>query len=90
MHVQVYLSGLGFARFCNVKYTGAPGDVGELDNDFMHLTNVAIQQHGTKAHRRVLIAHACISDAHCAFKNHRQQAKWAVLCSQQALNYKAS
>ncbi|KAJ3215451.1 putative tubulin polyglutamylase ttll1 [Dinochytrium kinnereticum] len=33
----------GFARFCAVKYTS---DVGELDNSFMHLTNVSIQKYG--------------------------------------------
>lgn len=32
----------GFARFCNVKYTS---DIGDLDNPFVHLTNVAIQKH---------------------------------------------
>lgn len=40
---QVYLSRLGFGRFCNVKYT--PG-AEELDNEFVHLTNVAIQKQG--------------------------------------------
>ena len=34
--------GDGFARFCNVKYSN---DVGEIDNPFMHLTNVSIQKH---------------------------------------------
>ncbi|KAJ3044900.1 putative tubulin polyglutamylase ttll1 [Rhizophlyctis rosea] len=33
----------GFARFCSVKYTS---DVGDLDNNFMHLTNVSIQKYG--------------------------------------------
>lgn len=37
------MSRLGFGRFCNVKYSA---EVGELRNEFMHLTNVAIQQHG--------------------------------------------
>lgn len=32
----------GFARFCNVKYTT---DMGDMDNPFIHLTNVAIQKH---------------------------------------------
>ena len=41
--LRVYLSKLGFARFCNVKYTN---EICELDNQFMHLTNVAIQKHG--------------------------------------------
>ncbi|GIL66458.1 hypothetical protein Vafri_19962 [Volvox africanus] len=41
--LKVYMSRLGFGRFCNVKYSG---EVGELCNEFMHLTNVAIQQHG--------------------------------------------
>jgi len=38
----VYLHNDGFARFCNVKYST---DVGEMDNPFIHLTNVAIQKH---------------------------------------------
>ncbi|ORY36702.1 tubulin-tyrosine ligase [Rhizoclosmatium globosum] len=33
----------GFCRFCTVKYTS---DVGDLDNSFMHLTNVSIQKFG--------------------------------------------
>lgn len=32
----------GFARFCNAKYTTEQND---LDNPFIHLTNVAIQKH---------------------------------------------
>lgn len=32
----------GFARFCNVKYNT---DMGDIDNPFIHLTNVAIQKH---------------------------------------------
>lgn len=32
----------GFARFCHVKYST---DSGELDNPFVHLTNVAVQKH---------------------------------------------
>ena len=33
----------GFCRFCTVKYDYSAG---ELDNMFIHLTNVAIQKHG--------------------------------------------
>ncbi|KAJ3237355.1 putative tubulin polyglutamylase ttll1 [Chytriomyces hyalinus] len=33
----------GFCRFCAVKYTS---DMDDLDNNFMHLTNVSIQKHG--------------------------------------------
>jgi tubulin polyglutamylase TTLL1 len=32
----------GFARFCNARYTN---DGSDLDNPFIHLTNVAIQKH---------------------------------------------
>lgn len=32
----------GFARFCNAKYNN---DMGDIDNPFIHLTNVAIQKH---------------------------------------------
>lgn len=41
--LKVFLYREGFARFCTVKYTD---EVGELDNVFVHLTNVAIQKHG--------------------------------------------
>eukprot|EP01050_Picozoa_sp_SAG11_P032160 SAG11_NODE_10317_length_840_cov_1.008097_1_plen_95_part_10 len=33
----------GFARFCTVNYSAASGDI---DNPYVHLTNVAIQKHG--------------------------------------------
>ena len=36
---------LGFARFCNEKYTP---DIAELDNMYIHLTNVAIQKHSVE------------------------------------------
>lgn len=34
---------LGFCRFCTVKYNA---NINELDNMFVHLTNVSIQKHG--------------------------------------------
>ena len=40
--LKVYLHDEGFARFCNERYTN---EVGEMDNLFVHLTNVAIQKH---------------------------------------------
>uniref|UniRef100_A0A7S0RVH4 ATP-grasp domain-containing protein n=1 Tax=Chlamydomonas leiostraca TaxID=1034604 RepID=A0A7S0RVH4_9CHLO len=40
--LTVYMSRLGFGRFCSAKYTT---EEGELDNEFVHLTNVAIQKH---------------------------------------------
>jgi len=39
--MRVWLSSLGFARFCNEKYSA---DAHELGNMMMHLTNVAIQK----------------------------------------------
>ena len=39
----------GFARFCNVKYTN---DMEDLDNPFVHLTNVAIQKHNDEYNSR--------------------------------------
>lgn len=39
----------GFARFCNVKYTT---DMGDIDNPFIHLTNVAIQKHNDEYNSR--------------------------------------
>eukprot|EP00112_Aurelia_sp_Birch-Aquarium-sp1_P004304 Seg1486.1 transcript_id=Seg1486.1/GoldUCD/mRNA.D3Y31 product="putative tubulin polyglutamylase TTLL1" protein_id=Seg1486.1/GoldUCD/D3Y31 len=41
--LKCYLYKLGFCRFCTVKYNA---DVSELDNMFVHLTNVSIQKHG--------------------------------------------
>lgn len=41
--LKCYLYRLGFARFCTVKYNA---NVSELDNMFVHLTNVSIQKHG--------------------------------------------
>ena len=37
---------LGFCRFCTVKYNAS---VTELDNMFVHLTNVSIQKDGVSA-----------------------------------------
>lgn len=34
---------LGFCRFCTVKYDTS---VTELDNMYVHLTNVSVQKHG--------------------------------------------
>jgi tubulin polyglutamylase TTLL1 len=33
---------MGFARFCTVNYSS---DIDELDNNFIHLTNVSIQKY---------------------------------------------
>lgn len=52
----------GFARFCNAKYNT---DMGDMDNPFIHLTNVAIQKHnqdynskhGGKWHIKVGVRH---------------------------------
>jgi tubulin polyglutamylase TTLL1 len=41
--LTVYVHRDGFARFCNVKYSS---DLADLDNPFVHLTNVAIQKTG--------------------------------------------
>lgn len=40
--LRVYQYEHGFARFCNVKYTT---DSEDIDNPYIHLTNVAIQKH---------------------------------------------
>lgn len=52
--LKVWLSSLGFARFCNEKYTNE--HIGDNDNMMAHLTNVAVQkkaeeynsEHGSK------------------------------------------
>ncbi|CAH8633542.1 unnamed protein product [Schistosoma bovis] len=41
--LKTYVYKLGFCRFCTVRYNS---DVSELDNMFVHLTNVSIQKHG--------------------------------------------
>uniref|UniRef100_A0A4W6FF44 Tubulin tyrosine ligase-like family, member 1 n=1 Tax=Lates calcarifer TaxID=8187 RepID=A0A4W6FF44_LATCA len=43
LYIDNPLYKLGFCRFCTVKYTPSTS---ELDNMFVHLTNVAIQKHG--------------------------------------------
>jgi tubulin polyglutamylase TTLL1 len=43
----VYLSSLGFARFTNVRYSH---EMAQLDNQFVHLTNVAVQKEGGSAY----------------------------------------
>ena len=47
----------GFCRFCTVKYDYSAG---ELDNMFVHLTNVAIQKHGVSQLRRDGWGCACV------------------------------
>ncbi|PVD33196.1 hypothetical protein C0Q70_04447 [Pomacea canaliculata] len=41
--LKCYMYKLGFCRFCTVKYNAS---VNELDNMFVHLTNVSIQKQG--------------------------------------------
>ncbi|XP_050410433.1 polyglutamylase complex subunit TTLL1 [Patella vulgata] len=41
--LKCYMYKLGFCRFCTVKYNA---NVNELDNMFVHLTNVSIQKQG--------------------------------------------
>eukprot|EP00002_Diphylleia_rotans_P011928 TRINITY_DN2346_c0_g1_i11.p1 TRINITY_DN2346_c0_g1~~TRINITY_DN2346_c0_g1_i11.p1 ORF type:complete len:435 (+),score=83.57 TRINITY_DN2346_c0_g1_i11:131-1306(+) len=41
--LMAYLYQEGFCRFCSVNYNA---DLSEIDNPFIHLTNVAIQKHG--------------------------------------------
>eukprot|EP00069_Balaena_mysticetus_P019144 bmy_11949T0 len=41
--LRYYMHKLGFCCFCTVKYTPSTS---ELDNMFVHLTNIAIQKHG--------------------------------------------
>ncbi|CAG9318682.1 unnamed protein product [Blepharisma stoltei] len=40
--LKAYMYRQGFCRFCSEKYTS---DIAEIDNMFIHLTNVAIQKH---------------------------------------------
>ncbi|XP_033329640.1 tubulin tyrosine ligase-like 1B isoform X3 [Megalopta genalis] len=41
--LKAYLFKLGFCRFCTVKYDTS---IQELDNMYIHLTNVSVQKHG--------------------------------------------
>ncbi|XP_026677554.1 probable tubulin polyglutamylase TTLL1 [Diaphorina citri] len=41
--LKCYLFKLGFCRFCTVKYDK---NITELDNMYVHLTNVSVQKHG--------------------------------------------
>lgn len=41
--LKAYQFRLGFCRFCTVKYDSS---VAELDNMYVHLTNVSVQRHG--------------------------------------------
>ena len=41
--LKVYLYKHGFGRFCTVKYNDSAN---EMDNMYIHLTNVSIQKHG--------------------------------------------
>ena len=43
--LKCYLYDEGFARFCNELYSS---DIAEMDNMFVHLTNVAIQKYSGK------------------------------------------
>ncbi|KAJ9582320.1 hypothetical protein L9F63_003356, partial [Diploptera punctata] len=43
--LKCYLFKLGFCRFCTVKYDTS---IQELDNMYVHLTNVSVQKHGTE------------------------------------------
>ena len=44
--MQAYLCKLGFARFCNIKYTAANSAEADISNPYVHLTNVSIQRRG--------------------------------------------
>lgn len=46
--LKAYLFKLGFCRFCTVKYDTS---VTELDNMYVHLTNVSVQKHGVRFSR---------------------------------------
>ena len=43
--IKAYIYDDGFGRFCNEQYSS---DIAEMDNMFVHLTNVAIQKYSDK------------------------------------------
>lgn len=48
--LKAYQFKLGFCRFCTVKYDSS---VAELDNMYVHLTNVSVQKHGVRLKLRI-------------------------------------
>lgn len=52
--LKCYLFKLGFCRFCTVKYDTS---IQELDNMYIHLTNVSIQKHGVSVLTSLYLYH---------------------------------
>ncbi|CAE7773488.1 Ttll1, partial [Symbiodinium microadriaticum] len=50
--LKVYQYAHGFARFCNSKYNN---DVEDIDNPFIHLTNVAIQKKNVRVKPKLCV-----------------------------------
>lgn len=69
--LKAYLFKLGFCRFCTVKYDT---NVTELDNMYVHLTNVSIQKHGVS-----------IGEKNAIFKSHQKSPDFYCLFNINAL-----
>lgn len=50
--LKVYLYKLGFCRFCTAKYDTS---IQELENMYVHLTNVSVQKHGVSLGRKEIL-----------------------------------
>lgn len=47
--LKAYMFRNGFCRFCSVKYDTS---VSELDNMYIHITNVSVQKHGDEYNKQ--------------------------------------
>jgi tubulin polyglutamylase TTLL1 len=56
--LKVYLFKHGFCRFCTVKYDDS---LREIDNMYIHLTNVSIQKHGEVKEIHSVMSHTLLS-----------------------------
>ena len=64
--LKAYIHKQGFARFCTSEYSS---DVQDMDNAYMHLTNVAIQKHGEECENYEF----CITDEKLCIKKHKNE-----------------
>lgn len=79
----------GFCRFCTVKYDS---NMAELDNMYVHLTNVSIQKHGVSSNQTLTIRNFRVGLCQCsqnfampdkveiAFSTDLDRAKVACIC----------
>lgn len=76
--LKAYLFKLGFCRFCTVKYDTS---VTELDNMYVHLTNVSVQKHGVSIQDVGLIEHLNKIDPNMIPGRVQHIAWWQMECT---------